>query len=33
MPVAQGSRPCAPLLIACLHLLSQTDCTALSLLL
>jgi len=28
MRVAQGVRPCAPLLRACPHLLSQTDCTA-----
>jgi len=33
MRVAQGLRPCAPLLRACPHLLSQTDCTAHSLLL
>jgi len=33
MRVAQGPRPCAPLLRACPHLLSQTDFTALSLLL
>jgi len=33
MRVAQGPRLCEPLLRACPHLLSQTDCTALSLLL